>query len=117
MLWCSQPLASCSSINTESQNKLGSRPLLSSCHSSQVMASFVLVGALWGCTNPWLKASSTPPPETSLGEEGSLFTTSLQSLNALTRAKSLLPFVLNQLGSVLFYYLLGTTGNIEWEGS
>lgn len=64
----------------------------------------VLVGALWGCTNPLLRKGSV---------EASLKNTSkntdsllLSSLKSFLNIKVWLPYALNQSGSVVFYILL-----------
>ena len=100
------------------------------------MISAVLVGALWGCTNPFLRkgssesAKSTKPdaavpaarrenintggnrpylPDSEDNKLASVFMSSLRSLFKFRRILVMLPFILNQLGSVLFYKLLATS--------
>eukprot|EP00536_Pseudo-nitzschia_multiseries_P004488 jgi/Psemu1/285134/fgenesh1_pg.74_\ len=79
--------------------------------------SMLVVGALWGCTNPLLRkgsaeveSSSTNPPETSEdrnSQHDSSFLAS--SLKSFLNIKVWLPYVLNQSGSVVFYILLANS--------
>jgi hypothetical protein len=63
------------------------------------MLDFLLVGLLWGSTTPFLRSTkSTKTEETSTAKH-------LKSL--FTDIKFLIPFGLNQLGSIFFYRLLG----------
>uniref|UniRef100_A0A8D0ARV1 Transmembrane protein 234 n=1 Tax=Sander lucioperca TaxID=283035 RepID=A0A8D0ARV1_SANLU len=62
------------------------------------LLSLVLVSVLWGCTNPFLK-KGTEGIENLLAEVKFLF------LNI----KYLVPFLLNQSGSLVYYYTLSTT--------
>jgi Putative transmembrane family 234 len=78
----------------------------------------VLVGALWGCTNPLLRrgsidvAASESETRTIRPTQSSNATKSLSSqgvLSSLRRFRNVkvwLPFAMNQLGSVLFYISL-----------
>ncbi|KAM6912511.1 transmembrane protein 234 [Xenentodon cancila] len=71
------------------------------------LLSLVLVSVLWGCTNPFLKRGTeglenvTKPSRVAqlLAEVKFLF------LNI----KYLVPFLLNQSGSLVYYYTLSTT--------
>eukprot|EP00747_Dinoflagellata_sp_TGD_P165259 gnl/TRDRNA2_/TRDRNA2_186303_c0_seq1.p1 gnl/TRDRNA2_/TRDRNA2_186303_c0~~gnl/TRDRNA2_/TRDRNA2_186303_c0_seq1.p1 ORF type:complete len:147 (+),score=17.98 gnl/TRDRNA2_/TRDRNA2_186303_c0_seq1:128-568(+) len=84
--------------------------------------SFCAVGTLWGATNPFLRegaqsadgtngctASDTERSgEAQVQDSGSLPKRVLAQLfRAFARWRFLAPFLLNQLGSVLYYYLLG----------
>jgi drug/metabolite transporter (DMT)-like permease len=86
--------------------------------SAREVASLVLVGAFWGCTNPLLRrgsidvAASESETKTIRPTQGSNATKSLSwqgvlsSLRRFSNVKVWLPFALNQLGSVLFYISL-----------
>ena len=77
------------------------------------VASFVLVGALWGCTNPLLKAGSeaAPPASASGSAKGrgplAAFFAEIGAL--LANWKFVLPFLLNQCGSVAYTAALGSS--------
>ena len=77
------------------------------------VASFVLVGALWGCTNPLLKAGSeaTTPASASGAAKGrgplASFFAEIGAL--LANWKFVLPFLLNQCGSVAYTAALGSS--------
>jgi drug/metabolite transporter (DMT)-like permease len=79
----------------------------------------VLVGALWGCTNPLLRKGSTNAQVTSkVASEGesidghtasdtpSLIRWITSSLRSFLNAGVWLPYLLNQAGSVMFYFTL-----------
>ncbi|EQC40463.1 hypothetical protein SDRG_02357 [Saprolegnia diclina VS20] len=71
------------------------------------LLSFLLVGALWGCTNPLLKQESG----------GAVYTRQSNALReymyefycTLTNWKFIIPFALNQSGSIAFVYFLGSS--------
>uniref|UniRef100_H0YT25 Transmembrane protein 234 n=1 Tax=Taeniopygia guttata TaxID=59729 RepID=H0YT25_TAEGU len=63
--------------------------------------SLALVAALWGTTGPWLRAGA----EERRGPRGLLEELRLLGLNR----RFLLPFLLNQAGSLLFYLTLAST--------
>lgn len=64
--------------------------------------SMMVVGALWGCTNPLLRKGSVEVT-TSNKQESSMLGTFLKSF---LNVKVWLPYVLNQSGSLAFYFLL-----------
>ncbi|KAF0699509.1 Aste57867_9931 [Aphanomyces stellatus] len=70
------------------------------------LLSFVFVGALWGCTNPLLKQGSGEAAykrkDDSFGQYAYEF------FCTLTNWKFIIPFALNQSGSVAFVYFLGS---------
>mmetsp|Transcript_28552 Transcript_28552/g.77267 ORF Transcript_28552/g.77267 Transcript_28552/m.77267 type:complete len:142 (-) Transcript_28552:896-1321(-) len=79
--------------------------------------SMLVVGALWGCTNPLLRKgsaevelSSLSRPNASKGrnhhEQSSFLSSSLESF---LNIKVWLPYVINQSGSVAFYILLANS--------
>jgi drug/metabolite transporter (DMT)-like permease len=62
-----------------------------------------IVGVIWGITNPWLEKGSE-------GQKSDDLDLSMKSLiKLILNYKFLVPFGLNQLGSVLYYILLGNT--------
>lgn len=63
------------------------------------------MGVIWGVTNPWLERGSSDSKM-----EGGFSIKSL--LKILVNYKFLVPFLLNQLGSVLFNYFMGSAGTI-----
>ena len=89
------------------------------------LASMVLVGALWGCTNPFLRkgaieaaaesstgtdGDSDSPPPTAIDEEGKPSPSFLSSaVRSFLSWRVWIPYALNQSGSVVFYYLLASS--------
>lgn len=70
--------------------------------------SYLFVGSLWGITNPFLKQGAqlhSPPLET---KDSSIFQKSFNSLQKFLRPSICLPILINQMGSVAFYFLLAT---------
>uniref|UniRef100_A0A7N8YCF0 Transmembrane protein 234 n=1 Tax=Mastacembelus armatus TaxID=205130 RepID=A0A7N8YCF0_9TELE len=63
------------------------------------LLSLLLVSVLWGCTNPLLKR----------GTEGIENVTRTSRVSQLLAEMYLVPFLLNQSGSLVFYYTLSTT--------
>ena len=75
------------------------------------LLSAVLVGAVWGCTNPFLRRGSATnenvQAETTADiTEGNSI---IQSLLRFKRVGVWLPYLLNQSGSILYYKLLATS--------
>jgi hypothetical protein len=71
--------------------------------------SMMLVGALWGCTNPLLRKGSveaTSSPTDSKNGENKPKTVLESFLKTFFDVKVWLPYVLNQSGSLVFYVLL-----------
>ena len=75
--------------------------------------SYLLVGMLWGCTNPFLKKGSQATSSNSVsqshdkGSEGFIART-MRSLRKFLNPQVLFPFLLNQSGSMVFCFLLAT---------
>ncbi len=72
--------------------------------------SLLLVGALWGCTNPFMRQGSIESKNTSTNmaqEEGEK--SLLSSLFRLAKIKVWLPYLINQLGSLLYYKQLASS--------
>jgi drug/metabolite transporter (DMT)-like permease len=61
------------------------------------VAMYILVSLLWGCTNPLLKRAQADPD-----------IRDATFVQKLVKPKIFLPIAINQLGSVVFYYLLAT---------
>ncbi|XP_040917475.1 transmembrane protein 234 isoform X2 [Toxotes jaculatrix] len=73
------------------------------------LLSLCLVSVLWGCTNPFLKRGTE-------GIENVTNTNRVSQLLAEVKflflnIKYLVPFLLNQSGSLVYYYTLSTTGH------
>ncbi|KAG7509729.1 hypothetical protein JOB18_003091 [Solea senegalensis] len=71
------------------------------------LLSLLLVSVLWGCTNPFLKRGTE-------GIENVAETNRVSQLLAEVKflflnIKYLVPFLLNQSGSLIYYYTLSTT--------
>lgn len=67
--------------------------------------SLLLVGALWGCTNPFMRQGSISNNTEEQEETKSV----LKSLFRLARIKVWLPYLINQLGSLLYYKQLASS--------
>eukprot|EP00804_Cyclotella_cryptica_P022573 CCRYP_009441-RB/>CCRYP_009441-RB protein AED:0.47 eAED:0.47 QI:0/-1/0/1/-1/1/1/0/146 len=69
----------------------------------------LLVGALWGCTNPLMRQGSLNQSETN--GESNLNATKpfINLLIRLANIKIWLPYALNQAGSLLYYKLLASS--------
>lgn len=67
--------------------------------------SLLLVGALWGCTNPFMRQGSISNDTEEQEETKSV----LKSLFRLARIKVWLPYLINQLGSLLYYKQLASS--------
>jgi hypothetical protein len=67
--------------------------------------SMIIVGALWGCTNPLLRKGSVESTKSSrrTSKNDSFL---LASLKSFLNVKVWLPYALNQSGSIVFYILL-----------
>ncbi|XP_061651652.1 transmembrane protein 234 isoform X2 [Phyllopteryx taeniolatus] len=68
--------------------------------------SLLLVSALWGCTNPFLKRGTEGIEHVSKSGKVAQFLAELKFL--FLNVKYLIPFVLNQCGSLVYYYTLST---------
>ncbi|EGZ21141.1 hypothetical protein PHYSODRAFT_490822 [Phytophthora sojae] len=72
------------------------------------LLSFLFVGALWGCTNPLIKRGSDADVMYTR-KDNSLEEMKKQLLDLMKNWQFLLPFALNQSGSVAYVFLLGST--------
>ncbi|XP_061552809.1 transmembrane protein 234 [Phycodurus eques] len=68
--------------------------------------SLLLVSVLWGCTNPFLKRGTEGIEHVSKSGKVAQFLAELKFL--FLNVKYLIPFVLNQSGSLVYYYTLST---------
>lgn len=84
------------------------------------LASFLLVGALWGCTNPLLRKGSqeaaavrkrneSTTSQQQQKQHSSLVETILAGLSQFQYLFVWLPYLLNQAGSVVYYYTLANS--------
>lgn len=85
--------------------------------------SAVLVGAVWGCTNPFLRKGATndensggqskdatgDKPTDERFKQSNKNQSMVQSLLRFRRVRVWLPYLLNQSGSILYYKLLATS--------
>ncbi|KXN65742.1 hypothetical protein CONCODRAFT_20589, partial [Conidiobolus coronatus NRRL 28638] len=62
--------------------------------------SFLIVGALWGLTNPFIKQGTQP-----LNNTNSSFIT--KCITLVTNWKFIVPLALNLCGSSVYYFMLG----------
>ena len=75
----------------------------------QDLASMVLVGALWGCTNPILRQGSVEAEKQRSARSSSPKSFLQSSLMAFLNFRVWLPYLLNQSGSIVFYVLLANS--------
>ncbi|XP_027857494.1 transmembrane protein 234 [Xiphophorus couchianus] len=69
--------------------------------------SLVLVSLLWGCTNPFLKKGSEGIEKVT--ETNRVFQLLAEIKFLLLNIKYLVPFLINQSGSLVYFYTLSTT--------
>ncbi|KAF8822779.1 hypothetical protein IE077_002649 [Cardiosporidium cionae] len=75
--------------------------------SLTTILEFVIVGFLWGCTTPFLRKESGGILKEKNDGEFLLKRVFRSILQLFSRWEFLLPYLINQLGSAGFYYLLG----------
>ena len=74
------------------------------------LASMLLVGALWGCTNPLLRKGSLEAEQQQQQRTAGTNTSFLKStFLAFLNFKVWIPYLLNQSGSIVFYMLLANS--------
>ncbi|XP_036927103.1 transmembrane protein 234 isoform X6 [Acanthopagrus latus] len=71
------------------------------------LLSLLLVSVLWGCTNPLLKRGTEGIEHVTETSRVSQILAELKFL--FLNLKYLVPFLLNQSGSLVYYYTLSTT--------
>lgn len=69
--------------------------------------SLLLVAGLWGCTNPFLKRGTEGIEQVQKGNKVLQFLAEVKFL--ILNIKYLIPFVLNQTGSLVYYLTLAST--------
>ncbi|PWA16312.1 hypothetical protein CCH79_00004355, partial [Gambusia affinis] len=69
--------------------------------------SLVLVSLLWGCTNPFLKKGSEGIENVT--ETNRVFQLLAEIKFLILNIKYLVPFLINQSGSLVYFYTLSTT--------
>lgn len=68
----------------------------------------MVVAAIWGCTNPLLKAGNEATA--TVAKSGNAVGDALKQIAAtLLNWRFSIPFLVNQSGSLVYYYLLGST--------
>uniref|UniRef100_A0A671VFE1 Transmembrane protein 234 n=1 Tax=Sparus aurata TaxID=8175 RepID=A0A671VFE1_SPAAU len=76
-------------------------------YASSLLLSLLLVSVLWGCTNPLLKRGTEGIENVTETSRVSQLLAELKFL--FLNLKYLVPFLLNQSGSLVYYYTLSTT--------
>ncbi|KAF6721814.1 Transmembrane protein 234 [Oryzias melastigma] len=71
------------------------------------LVSLVVVSVLWGCTNPFLKRGTEGLEKVTQPNRVSQILAEIKFL--FMNFKYLVPFLINQAGSVFYYYTLSTT--------
>jgi hypothetical protein len=96
-----------------SSNQIDSSTISSSFTLIQSIIGYLTVGILWGCTNPYIKRAQTNTASLDSEKEQSnkkyisKILSSLTSLRRLlTDPLSMIPYILNQTGSLAFYFIL-----------
>ena len=70
-----------------------------------IWASYVVVGAFWGCTNPFLRRATNDV--THIKRDGAVAQFLAEMRHTFTNIGFIVPFGINQLGSLLNVKLLG----------
>lgn len=72
-----------------------------------VIVGYLCVGLLWGCTNPILKHYQLKAQQEETKRKGAVKESIWHSLyRFLTNPMMLLPYAINQSGSVVYYFML-----------
>lgn len=71
------------------------------------IVGYLLVGVLWGCSNPFIKHAQADTLEREK-QDSSKATMTATLYRLMTKPRLLLPFLVNQSGSFVFYYLLSS---------
>lgn len=69
---------------------------------------YALVGVLWGCSNPFLKRAQADTQGTDKGGDTNEGATLSTMKRLVTNPRMLIPFLINQSGSFVYYYLLSS---------
>lgn len=80
------------------------------------ICSLMMVGLIWGCTNPLVRrggadAGESAPATGHKNDSSSSSSTGVVAkfVGRIQRVQVLIPYLLNQSGSLVFYYLLSTS--------
>jgi drug/metabolite transporter (DMT)-like permease len=78
--------------------------------SLQAFFGYLLVGVLWGCTNPYMKHAQAVSNQNRDSKENKLESKSIVGniRRMIKDYKLIIPFACNQCGSVVFYFLLSS---------
>mmetsp|Transcript_10478 Transcript_10478/g.12753 ORF Transcript_10478/g.12753 Transcript_10478/m.12753 type:complete len:149 (+) Transcript_10478:53-499(+) len=81
--------------------------------------SLLLVGAVWGCTNPFLRNGSNNEDNSDKTKQrkevqtqrhtSKIYALYAELIHQFQQPKVFIPYLLNQSGSLLYYYLLATS--------
>jgi hypothetical protein len=70
---------------------------------------YFLVGLLWGVTNPFIKRATVSSKAAETSRNPATGKSHLATLRQFcSEPKSFVPFLVNQMGSLVFYYMLST---------
>jgi drug/metabolite transporter (DMT)-like permease len=72
----------------------------------KALIGYLFVGVLWGCTNPYIKHAQAMSLHSKEHQESKSISGNLRRM--IKDYKLVLPYVCNQFGSVVFYFLLST---------
>ena len=71
----------------------------------RTLLGYLFVSVLWGCTNPFIKHAQTASNKDSKDSNRSTFAAMKKFAKDY---KMVVPFIINQCGSLMFYFLLST---------
>lgn len=71
--------------------------------------SLILVGALWGCTNPLLRQGAVDAAAADKNREATTRSQLRSFFHQLLHIRVWLPYVVNQSGSLLYYFTLANS--------
>ena len=73
------------------------------------LVGYFLVGLLWGVTNPFIKRATVSMKAAEASRNPATSKSHLATLRQFcSEPKSFVPFLVNQMGSLVFYYMLST---------
>lgn len=79
----------------------------------QNLGLLILVGIIWGVTNPFMEKGTKTENKSTEQQNNQDFGWK-SFIRTITNFKFFIPFLLNQSGSLLYYFLLGRISNIFW---
>ena len=74
-----------------------------------ILLSYLVVGMLWGCTNPFIKHAQSKHASTLISNnkiESETYFSGVKTF--ITNPSMFIPFVLNQSGSIFYYFIIST---------